>query len=66
MKFAYVVDFNLDMMIFQIKNRVLIIGEKGGEKMVTHGFQKELLHHLIGIRLNKLKGYINELQNTSI
>lgn len=53
MKFAYVVDFNLDMMIFQIKNRGLTIGEKSGEKMVTHGFPKELPHHLIGIQLNK-------------
>ena len=40
MKFAYVVDFNLDMMIFQIKNRGLTIGEKVEKRWLPMVFQK--------------------------
>lgn len=53
MKSAYVVDFNLAMTIFRIRNAVLAFGEDRGVKMVTHGFRKELLRRLIGIQLNK-------------
>lgn len=56
MKYAYVVDFSLAMMIILIKSNPLNFGEKNGNKMDISGFLKRQNHRLNGIHSNKLDG----------
>ena len=54
MKYVYVVDFNLVMMIIQKKNQHIGCGEQNGLRMGVSGFLKRLNLQNIGVQTSSL------------